>query len=62
MATTVAVNYGPWWRVYGTTANICKWLRDNHLTRSDLVVLAYDYGNTQFEAIAYGTGYTTSVA
>lgn len=61
MATTVAVNYGSWWRVYGTSENIGKWLRDNKVAPDKIISLGYDSTNSIFELMVYGNNYSTSV-
>jgi len=42
MATTVAANYGRWWMVDGTIANVGLWLAANNIGSAEIVQMAYD--------------------
>ena len=42
MATTVATNYGRWWMVDGTIANVGTWLAANNIGTAEVVHMTYD--------------------
>ena len=63
MATTVATNYGMWWTIDGTIANVGKWLRDNTIMKGQIQAMAYDGTSGQICVLVHcvKTGLTTQV-
>jgi len=63
MATTVATNYGSWWTVDGTIANVGKWLRDNSIMKGQIQGVSYDGTSGQICVLVHcaKTAMTTQV-
>ena len=63
MATTVATNYGRWWMVDGTIANVGTWLADNNIGSAEVVHMTFDGTSGQIVLLVNSSksGITTAV-